>query len=267
MYKVESPSDPKVQGQLSRQESSVKTFFHEIGHIKDDAATLVHRVIQFNKDIYDGKDENGRKNCCRGCFAWLIFSILFLLALVYGVQYNAKVMPSPNDDLIWTSTDGAEPDAYCKNLIQGIRSAYYKNSGEYQCSDQPRASSMQGNNQIQCIETYLTIEFLFFNVDFQRKGACINFETQEAICYHGITGGMYLGFGFAATYGMSIVCPNELSDISGKGMSVCMPSLTLLGANPWPVVCFESNTVKNHHHRESPSISTDDTVQERAGYR
>ncbi len=266
MYNVESQIDQRNQVELTRQESSVKTFFHEIGNVKDDAKALVRRVIQYNEDIYSGKDAKGRTNCCRGCFAWWIFTVLFLLALIYGVQLNSKVMPSPNEDLIWTSTDGAEPDNYCKNLLQGIRSAYFENSGEYQCSNHPKATSIQGNNHVQCIETYLTIEFLFFNVDFQRKGACIDFQTQEAICYHGVTGGMYLGFGFAATYGMSIVCPNEISDISGKGMSVCMPSLTLMGANPWPVLCFDSNTIKNHHHKEAPKISTDDTVQERAGY-
>ena len=75
-----------------------------------------------------------------------------------------------------------------------------------------------------------------------------------------------MGLSVAASFGMNVVCPNTLDDVLGTGLSVCMPTISFMGANPWPEFCFNKGIVKNHHHRDSPAISNDDKSYTPGGY-
>lgn len=228
--------------------------------IYSDFQSGIERVVKISDDVYSGRvDSGGRSNCCLGLVLWAVLSVGFFLFIFYVVQYDGRIARSPNDAIEVLSGQLSSPP--CLNLIQGIRSAYYKNSGEYQCQAFPG-----GKNNIQCIETYTTLEFGCFSADFERLGACVDFDTGEAMCYNGPSGGVFVGIGLSASYGMTITCPNQLSSVSGAGLSVCLPTVSLMGANPWPGFCWETNINKNHHHRTAPKVSTDDTSYSRGGY-
>jgi hypothetical protein len=120
-------------------------------------------------------ERGGSRNCFCGCFVFLVVQILCFLFMRYMIIFNGAVMKSPNDPIAFT--DGPSiSDASCLNLLQGIRSSYYKNSGEYRCIQQPQWTLLGGNRDLQCIETFTTIEFLVFKVCCTQDYFIFNFR-------------------------------------------------------------------------------------------
>jgi hypothetical protein len=150
--------------------------------------------------------------------------------------------PIQNSELVFDNTTGVIMNKSCLKLLQAIRSAYYENSGEYRCEDQITHSK----KNIQCIEVHASVDLLVVSLEVMTTsrtgsgGACIDFSTNEAVCYEKNTNAGFIGgVGFAATFNFKVRCPSNLKFISNySGLEVCFPVAYFFFCNLWPEYCI-----------------------------
>ena len=157
--------------------------------------------------------------------------------LAAGEKYHPQFTYAPNSTILRDFGGGT-----CERLVDNIRTAYYENTGEIVC----HRLSFGGNPQINCIEQFGTAAIGPLTVDYSKIGACVDFSTNQAMCYsyaHNAGVGMQMGLGLGLTKSVSVVCPNSFDDIDGDGYSVCFPSATFLFFSIWPQLCVEYNSI------------------------
>lgn len=156
----------------------------------------------------------------------------------------------------------SNPD--CITILQSIRSAYFRNKGEYQCNKGTRnetvslsnidtvgKSTATGLSKIQCLEitgsSAMTLPIVYFPTTVSNvglNGACIDFETDLALCYKKApVVGFMLGGGLSASLQVTAVCPDSFNFFGSSTFSAreCFGDLFFLFTNLLPLYCILEN--------------------------